>query len=117
MAQQFYTITTTNFSIINNVNTPIETGTFAVGSAAASALEAEPLKAEKARNYSVGLQAQPTRNWSASVDAYRIDIDDRIALSISMTLSTTLRNALASQGILPRPVTAGDRCDEIHRGT
>jgi iron complex outermembrane receptor protein len=100
LAQQFYTITTTNFSVINNVNTPIETGTFAVGSAAADALGAQQLKAEKARNYSVGLQVQPTRNWSASVDAYRIDIDDRIALSTSMTLSPTLRNTLANQGLL-----------------
>ncbi|MBP1208128.1 iron complex outermembrane receptor protein [Duganella sp. 1411] len=100
LAQQFYTITTTNFSIINGQNTAIETGTFAVGSAAADALGAQPLKAEKARNYSVGLQAQPTRNWSASVDAYRIDIDDRIALSTSMTLSPALRNTLASQGLL-----------------
>ncbi|USX28177.1 TonB-dependent receptor [Oxalobacteraceae bacterium OTU3CINTB1] len=100
LAQQFYTITTTNFSIINNVNTPIETGTFAVGSAAADALGAQQLKAEKARNYSVGLQVQPTRNWSASVDAYRIDIDDRIALSTSMTLSPALRNTLANQGLL-----------------
>nr|WP_315218765.1 TonB-dependent receptor [uncultured Duganella sp.] len=100
LAQQFYTITTTNFSVINNVNTPIETGTFAVGSAAADALGAQQLKAEKARNYSIGLQVQPTRNWSASVDAYRIDIDDRIALSTSMTLSPALRNTLANQGLL-----------------
>jgi iron complex outermembrane receptor protein len=100
LAQQFYTITTTNFSVINGQNTPIETGTFAVGSAAADALGAQQLKAEKARNYSVGLQVQPTRNWSASVDAYRIDIDDRIALSTSMTLSPTLRNTLANQGLL-----------------
>ncbi|USX15765.1 TonB-dependent receptor [Oxalobacteraceae bacterium OTU3CAMAD1] len=99
LAQQFYTITTTNFSIINGQNTPIETGTFAVGSAAADALGAQQLKAEKARNYSIGLQVQPTRNWSASVDAYRIDIDDRIALSTSMNLSPTLRATLAAQGL------------------
>lgn len=100
LAQQFYTITTTNFSVVNGVNTPIETGTFAVGSAAASALGATPLKAEKARNYSLGIQLQPTRNWTASIDAYRIDIDDRVALSANMTLNTALRNTLASQGIL-----------------
>jgi iron complex outermembrane receptor protein len=100
LAQQFYTITTTNFSVVNNVNTPIETGTFAVGSAAAAALGATPLKAEKARNYSLGLQLQPTRDWTASIDAYRIDIDDRVALSANMTLSPALRNTLAAQGIL-----------------
>ncbi|SDG00277.1 MULTISPECIES: TonB-dependent siderophore receptor [unclassified Duganella] len=100
LAQQFYTITTTNFSVVNGVNTPIETGTFAVGSAAAAALGATPLKAEKARNYSLGLQFQPSRNWTASIDAYRIDIDDRIALSANMTLNTALQNTLAAQGIL-----------------
>ncbi|MBV7536970.1 TonB-dependent receptor [Duganella sp. sic0402] len=100
LAQQFYTITTTNFSVVNGVNTPIETGTFAVGSAAASALGATQLKAEKARNYSLGLQFQPTRNWTASIDAYRIDIDDRIALSANMTLSPALQRTLAAQGIL-----------------
>ncbi|WP_432380258.1 TonB-dependent receptor plug domain-containing protein [Duganella sp. P38] len=100
LAQQFYTITTTNFSVVNGVNTPIETGTFAVGSAAAAALGATPLKAEKARNYSLGLQLQPSRNWTASIDAYRIDIDDRIALSANMTLNPALQNTLAAQGIL-----------------
>ncbi len=100
LAQQFYTITTTNFSVVNNVNTPIETGTFAVGSAAASALGATQLKAEKARNYSLGVQWSPSRNWNASVDAYRIDIDDRVALSANMTLSPALQAALAKQGIL-----------------
>ncbi|GJI95874.1 ligand-gated channel [Duganella caerulea] len=100
LAQQFYTITTTNFSVVNGVNTPIETGTFAVGSAAASALGATPLKAEKARNYSLGVQFAPTRNWNTTVDAYRIDIDDRIALSANMTLSPALQAALAKQSIL-----------------
>ena len=100
LAQQFYTITTTNFSVVNGVNTPIETGTFAVGSAAASALGATPLKAEKARNYSLGLQLQPTRNWTTTIDAYRINIDDRVALSANMTLSQTLKDTLAKQGLL-----------------
>ena len=100
LAQQFYTITTTNFSVINGVNTPIETGTFAVGSAAAAALGAQPLKAEKARNLSLGLQLQPTRNLSASVDVYRIDIDNRILFSSNLVLSDALKQTLAAQGAL-----------------
>ncbi len=99
LAQQFYTITTTNFSVIGNQNVAVETGTFAVGSAAARALGAAPLKAEKARNYSIGLQLAPTRNLTASVDVYRIFVDDRIALSANMTLPQTLRNVLAAQGV------------------
>ncbi|TWI64524.1 iron complex outermembrane receptor protein [Pseudoduganella lurida] len=99
LAQQFYTITTTNFAVVNGTNTPIETGTFAVDSAAARALGATPLKAEKARNYSIGLQLAPTRNFNTTVDVYRIFVDDRIALSANMTLPQALRNVLATQGI------------------
>jgi iron complex outermembrane receptor protein len=99
LAQQFYTITTTNFSVINGINTPIETGTFAVNSAAARAIGSQPLKAEKARNYSIGLQLAPTRNFNTSIDVYRIFVDDRIALSANMTLPQDLRNVLARQGV------------------
>ncbi|HWJ95864.1 MAG TPA: TonB-dependent receptor [Telluria sp.] len=98
LAQQFYTITTTNFQVINGVNTPTETGTFAVGSAAAAALGAEPLKAEKARNLSLGVQWQPTRNFSTTLDLYRIDIDDRILFSANLALPQGLKDTLASQG-------------------
>ncbi|MDB5755232.1 MAG: tonB-dependent Receptor Plug domain protein [Massilia sp.] len=100
LAQQFYTITTTNFSVVNGVNTPIETGTFAVNSAAALALGAQPLKPEKARNLSLGLQLQPTHNFGTTIDAYRVDIDDRILLSSNMTLTPALQSTLAAQGIL-----------------
>ena len=58
LAQQYYTITTTNFQVINGTNTPIETGTFAVNTPQARALGAQDLKPEKARNYSLGLQFQ-----------------------------------------------------------
>ncbi len=98
LAQQYYTITTTNFSVINGFNTPIETGTFAVNSAAAQALGAQALKPEKARNLSLGVQLQPTQNLTTTIDAYRIDIDDRIALSANMTLPDGLKTVLAGQG-------------------
>ncbi|MDO8072808.1 TonB-dependent receptor [Janthinobacterium sp. SUN176] len=104
LAQQYYTITTTNFQVINGTNTAIETGTFAVNTPQARALGAQDLKAEKARNYSLGLQFQPTRNFTTTIDAYRIDIDDRILFSSNLILSTTLKNILAAQGT---PVGAG----------
>jgi iron complex outermembrane receptor protein len=98
LAQQYYTITTTNFSVVNGINTPIETGTFAVSSAAAQALGAQPLKPEKARNLSIGVQLQPTRNLTTTVDLYRIDIDDRILFSSNLTLPDALKTTLAAQG-------------------
>jgi iron complex outermembrane receptor protein len=103
LAQESYTITTTNFLVINGQNTPIETGTFAVGSAAAGALGAQPLKPERARNLSFGAQWQPTRNWTTTVDLYRIDIDDRIIFSSNLQLSSAaaagLNTALQNRGI------------------
>ncbi|HAT32899.1 MAG TPA: TonB-dependent receptor, partial [Janthinobacterium sp.] len=98
LAQQFYTITTTNFAVINGANTAIETGTFAVGNPAAQALGAQALKAEKARNLSLGLEWQPSHNFSATVDAYRIDIDKRILLSANLILPDALKQTLAAQG-------------------
>jgi len=99
LAQQFYTITTTNFMVVNGQNTGVETGTFPVGSAAALALGSQPLKPEKARNLSIGAQWQPLRNWTTTVDLYRIDIDDRIVFSANVQLNNTLKSALAGQGI------------------
>jgi len=52
-----------------------------VGSAAAQALGAQPLKPEKSRNVSLGLTAQPLSQLQLSADFFRIGVDDRIALS------------------------------------
>ncbi|MGK5038263.1 TonB-dependent receptor plug domain-containing protein [Janthinobacterium sp. LB3P118] len=104
LAQQYYTITTTNFQVVNGVNTPIETGTFAVNTPQARALGAQDLKPEKARNYSLGLQFQPSRNFTTTVDAYRIDIDNRILFSANLILNNDLKSILAAQGT---PVGSG----------
>ncbi|MCC7598155.1 TonB-dependent receptor [Janthinobacterium sp. FW305-129] len=104
LAQQYYTITTTNFQVVNGVNTPIETGTFAVNTPQARALGAQDLKPEKARNYSLGLQFQPNRNFTTTVDAYRIDIDNRILFSANLILNNDLKSILAAQGT---PVGSG----------
>jgi len=101
LAQSFYTITTTNSLLVNGTSALVETGTFPVGSAAARLLGASPLKAEKARNLSIGAQWQPTRNWTTTVDLYRIDIDDRIVFSSNLQLANApaLANALAAQNV------------------
>ena len=101
LAQSFYTITTTNTLLVNGTSALVETGTFPVGSAAAGLLGAQPLKAEKARNLSIGAQWQPTRNWTTTVDLYRIDIDDRIVFSSNLQLANKpeLLSALAAQNV------------------
>jgi len=101
LAQSFYTITTTNTLLVNGASALVETGTFPVASAAATLLGAQSLKAEKARNLSIGAQWQPTRNWTTSVDLYRIDIDDRIVFSSNLQLANApaLAGALAAQNV------------------
>ena len=96
LAQQYFATTSTN--LVNGAL--VEAGTFTVPSAAAQALGATPLKAEKSRNVSVGLQLTPTRDWQTTLDVYQVDIDHRILLSGNLTLPAALRNQLAAQGLL-----------------
>jgi len=100
LAQEFYATTTTNFSVVNGQNVGVDTITAPVTSAAGLALGSQPLKAEKARNLSLGAQWQPVRAWTNTVDVYRIDIDDRVALSANVQLTPPLVAALAQQGIV-----------------
>ncbi len=76
LQQAFFTSTATNF--INGV--PFEVGTFPATSATAEVLGAQPLDAEKSRNYSLGTVLR-FGSFEATIDAYRIDIRDRIVLS------------------------------------
>lgn len=95
LAQQYFATTSTN--LINGAL--VEAGTFTVPSAAAQALGAQPLKAEKSRNASLGLQLSPTRDWQTTLDVYQIDIDHRILLSGNLSLPAALRTQLAAQGL------------------
>jgi iron complex outermembrane receptor protein len=76
LQQSYFTSTATNF--INGV--PVEIGTFPATSAIAQTLGAKPLDAEKSRNYSLGTVFR-FADLEATLDAYRIEIDDRIVLS------------------------------------
>jgi iron complex outermembrane receptor protein len=93
LSQQFYSTTATNF--IGGV--PFEVRTFPVDNPVAVALGAEPLDAEESFNISAGLVMQPLDNWSLTIDAYRIEIDDRIVLSGNLT-GDAVRAFLASRG-------------------
>ncbi len=85
LQQAFFTTTSTNF--INQVQPdgsivpiPEEVGTFAATSPEAVALGAQPLDAEESVNFSAGFVVD-SGNFSLTVDAYQIDIEDRIVLS------------------------------------
>jgi iron complex outermembrane recepter protein len=76
LQQAFFTSVQTSF--IGGI--PFEIGTFAADSAPAMALGAQELEEEESVNYSLGFVVR-AGNFEATVDAYRIDIDDRIVLS------------------------------------
>ncbi|HST44584.1 MAG TPA: TonB-dependent receptor, partial [Luteimonas sp.] len=98
LQQQFFQSTSTNFISVPGVGTvPFDIRTFRVNDPAAIALGAEPLEAEESTNYSLGLVLQPLDNLYVTVDAYRIEIEDRVALSENLT-STAVRNYLNANG-------------------
>jgi iron complex outermembrane recepter protein len=92
LQQQSFTSTSTNF--VNGI--PYEITTFTPNDPVAVALGAKPLKAEKSTNFSLGavMRFAPV---SLTVDAYRINVRDRIVLSENL-LSTAVRNYIVSQG-------------------
>ncbi|GAB7529197.1 TonB-dependent receptor [Pseudomonas sp. 3A(2025)] len=74
------------------------------GSALAKAFGASELDPEKTRNIGLGLTWQPARRTSVTLDAYVVDIDDRIVLSQDIydrgngTINNTLRSLGVAEG-------------------
>ena len=77
LQQQYFTAISTNF--IDGV--PFEVGTFPATSPAAIALGGGQLDAEESTSYSLGFVLTPTNDWFVTIDAYQINIDDRIFLT------------------------------------
>jgi len=94
LQQQYFATTSTNF--IGGI--PFDITTFPVTDPVAVALGAKPLDAEESLNYSIGLVMQ-FDDLSITIDAYRIDIDNRIVLSENLT-QANVRAYLTSLGFI-----------------
>lgn len=94
LQQQYFTATSTNFI----AGVPFDISTFPATSPVAAALGAKPLDAEKSVNYSLGAVLRIDR-FSLTVDAYHIDLSNRIVLSENLT-ATNVRNYLTAQGFI-----------------
>jgi iron complex outermembrane receptor protein len=94
LQQQYFATTSTNF--INGV--PFDIATFPVSDPVAEALGAKPLDAEESVNFSLGAVMR-FADVTITVDAYRIDIDDRIVLSENLT-QANVRQYLESLGFI-----------------
>jgi iron complex outermembrane receptor protein len=99
LGQSYFSSTATNFLVINGVNTPVDVRTFPAESEEARVLGATPLRPEESVNYSAGFAWQPRRDFSLTVDAYRIDIDDRIVFSENFT-GTAIRQLFVDAGFV-----------------
>ena len=95
--QQNFTSTATVL-IPSIPSVPFEIVTFTPNSPAAIALGAKPLDAEKSVNHSLGVVWQLNK-FSLTLDAYRINLKNRIVLSENLT-TTNVRNYLTSQGFV-----------------
>jgi iron complex outermembrane receptor protein len=100
LQQQYFATTSTNF--VGGV--AFDVTTFPVSDPVAIALGAKPLEAETSLNYSLG-GIMRLGDLSVTVDAYRIDITDRIVLSENLgtggptdAASNAVRAYLAGQG-------------------
>jgi iron complex outermembrane recepter protein len=83
--QQEY-FTSTSILFINGI--PFDTGTFPSTSATGKALGGQPLQPEKSKNYSLGL-VYHHNSLEVTVDAYEIDINNKVVLSETLTGSAT----------------------------
>jgi iron complex outermembrane recepter protein len=92
LQQQYFATTSTNF--IGGV--PFDITTFPATNPVAVALGAKPLTAEKSVNYSVGAVIRVAK-LDVTVDAYRINITNRIVLSENLT-AANVRNYLTGLG-------------------
>ncbi len=94
LQQQFFTTTSTNF--IGGV--PFDITTFTVDDPIARALGSQDLDAETSVNYAAGAVYQAGA-FNLTVDAYRIDVTDRIVLSENLT-AANVRAFLVAQGFV-----------------
>jgi iron complex outermembrane recepter protein len=74
-----YTHTATAFVPDNNgIPQPLDVTTYPTNSTAARVLGIKGLKQERSKTYAFGLTYQPMPGFEVTVDAYQIDVDDRI---------------------------------------
>ncbi|MGQ0560316.1 MAG: TonB-dependent receptor [Gemmatimonadota bacterium] len=85
LGQSFFSATSTNFIVVNGVNTPFDIRTFPVNTEEAALLGAKELQPEESVNLSAGVSIDLMSGLTITADYYAIDIDDRIVLSGNFT--------------------------------
>jgi iron complex outermembrane receptor protein len=81
LPQEGFAQTSAQYALVSGGYRFIQSKTMTVDSPVSRALGATPLKPETSRNYSAGVTFTPTRAFTATLDAYQINLDDRVALT------------------------------------
>ncbi|GAA4402430.1 TonB-dependent receptor [Nibrella viscosa] len=87
--QRHFSAVSTVFVSTGQSVEPRQTGTFRNDSPIAQAFGVPSLTAERSVNYSVGITSRPVSNMSITIDAYQIDIRDRIIYSNQFSRGTS----------------------------
>jgi iron complex outermembrane receptor protein len=98
LAQENYAASSSQFRLVNGVLDLLQIKTLPVGSKEAIALGAKPLTPETSKNYSLGVTLEPLPRLTVTLDAYQIDVDDRIAITSTLT-GTAVSNILIANGL------------------
>jgi len=107
LQQSYFTATAINFIVIGGVSTPVEVTTFPATNPIARNLGARPLEPEESTNYSFGMVFH-TGPFELTVDAYQIEITDRIVLSENLLGTPTgSATAVAIFNLLNPPGSGG----------
>ncbi|MEO7446472.1 MAG: TonB-dependent receptor, partial [Ferruginibacter sp.] len=98
--QRFFAKTSTIFVSQGGSLVQVESGTFTNDSKAAQILGIPKLKEETSQNYSIGFTAKPFTGFEVTVDAYQVNIKDRIVLTNDFNggTSAALKAQLAAAG-------------------
>ena len=76
-----------------------EQGTVASTNPVARALGGEPLDAERSRNYTFGFVFELDNGVDLTVDWFRVNLEDRIALSANIDVDDAIREQLSAAGV------------------
>jgi iron complex outermembrane receptor protein len=100
LPQEGFARTATQFSNINGVVTAVDAKTVTVSSPLGRALGATPLTPEKSVNIGAGLTFHPLAGLSATLDAYRIELKNRVLLT-SLLSGSGVGAILTANGFNP----------------